>query len=131
MNLAKIGSVLVALTIAGLLYWHRSAARDKVVSHAEAVEAAVVKALATCDTNTRAHDFIEKNEPGAHQLAWDESYTPAQRRKDPRFDEKKYCQVYFEHLIQLATIANLRDLDQPLRQAQIEAEKNIASLPHD
>lgn len=129
MNIAKVGSVLLGLSVAVLVFWHRSAAHDMVQAYAEQVEAAVVKALETCDTGSKAHDFLEKNEPGAHQLAWDESYTPGQRRSDPRFDEKRYCNVYFEHLIQGARIANLRDLDQPLRAAQIEAEKAIASIP--
>lgn len=128
MNIAKIGSVLLGVIVAGLIFWHRSAAHDKVQAYAEQVEAAVVKALETCDTGSKAHDFLEQNEPGAHQLAWDESYTPGQRRSDPRFDEKKYCAIYFEHLIQGARVANLRDLDQPLRAAQIAAEKSIAGI---
>lgn len=125
MSIGKVLSALVTLALIAGIFWYRSNQADKVDAHADLTHEHCATQLAAIPGSDQLDAFLEEHEPVAHRRAFDAAYEPGARRRSPRFEPKVYCDTYFQYLINTARRLEKRDLDQPLREAQIKAEKAL------
>lgn len=124
----RFGLALVIAICGAVAAYYRSQSTEHVDKFADEVMAAIEQKAEACDTNEKTHKFLAEQMPIAHDMAWGAAYTAPNRRQPAKFDKITYCQSYFKHLINSARQAGLRDLDQPLRNAQMEAENATAGM---
>lgn len=117
--------VLLAIGIGVAVFRGRAnaAVDERIVATAQAVSSACEK----CPSYSKDSDFFTEFEETAHEQAYNAAYQPSGRRRSAKFDEGEYCRCFFKVLINRAEMKNKRDLCNELRQAQIDAERQIAA----
>lgn len=125
MSIGKIASALVTVVLVIGIVWYRWNAADKVDAHVDRTHAHCALHLAQIPGGDKLDAFLDEHEPAAHRRAFDAAYEEGGRRRSPKFDPKAYCDTYFKYLIDTARRLERREFDQPLREAQIKAEKTL------
>ncbi len=103
----KLGGILLAVALIGgalyLKFRNRGAAADDTLVQMQAL-------IATIDGYQADQAYLKPLTERAHRAAFDGSYDIGGRRRRASFDEDKYLDAFFKHMIQACNADNHRDL---------------------
>lgn len=127
MGAKLIGTGVVLLLGIGFAVY-RMRASDAADQNVDVMHERCVYHLQKMSVFSQNKDFFREWDPAAHEHAFDAAYSGARRRRAASFDAKKYATVYFDLLLKQARALEKKGLDQPLREAQVAAEKDAEKL---
>lgn len=125
MDPKKLLGILAVVGIGIAILWFKSSQRQEVEKDAESCHQHLVDVLHKAPFYAANEKFIKPHEQRAHSVAYDAAYDPGGRRRSPKFDEALYVQAFCQELARAAERLEKRELNQSLRQFQIDLENKI------